>query len=135
MRVDGPGVSPIKAEQPLAGTTLRERETAGEAAPLVDQILDGLAEGFFALDSGWRFTAFNRAAEEMFDMRRDDVLGKTIWEVSPTTVGTEFERRYRKVMIDREKQIFENSPNAPAEQFSRSAGFPSRRRDRGRVQG
>ena len=103
---------------------MRERETAGEAAPLVDQILDGLAEGFFALDAGWRFTAFNRAAEEMFDMRRDDVLGKTIWEVSPTTVGTEFERRYRRVMVDREKQIFETYTTRQPSRYHEVRAFP-----------
>ncbi len=124
MSVDGPSVSPSKAEEPLAGTTSRERETEGGAAPLVDQILDGLAEGFFALDSGWRFTAFNRAAEEMFDLRRDDVLGKTIWEVSPTAVGTEFERRYRQVMIDREKQIFETYTTRQPNRYHEVRAFP-----------
>ena len=73
----------------------------------VDEILDGLAEGFFALDAQWRFVAFNRAATEIFDLRREDVIGRTIWEVSPTAVGSEFERRYKLVMAKREKQVFE----------------------------
>ena len=40
-------------------------------------------------------------------MSRDAVIGKLLWEVSPTAVGSEFERRYRKVMAKREKQVFE----------------------------
>ncbi|HXZ18171.1 MAG TPA: PAS domain-containing protein [Roseiarcus sp.] len=51
-----------------------------ESRPVVEQLLDGMAEGFFALDSDWRFTAFNRAAEEMLDLRREDVIGRLLWE-------------------------------------------------------
>ncbi len=75
-----------------------------ESRPDVDELLDGMAEGFFALDSDWRFTAFNRAAEDTFDLRREDVIGRLLWEVSPTILGSEFERRYRKVMADRESR-------------------------------
>ncbi len=74
----------------------------------VDQILDGLAEGFFALDSNWRFIAFNRAAEGMFEVGRDEVLGKLLWEVSPAILGTEFDRRYRIAMSTRKEQQFES---------------------------
>ena len=59
-------------------------------------MLQGIGEGFFALDAQWRFTAFNPAAEEIFGLARADVIGKTLWEVSPGIVGTEFERRYRR---------------------------------------
>ena len=54
----------------------------------VDAILEGIGEGFFALDSRWRFIAFNRAAEELFGLKRNDVLGRTIWDVSPRIAGT-----------------------------------------------
>ena len=57
------------------------------AGPSLDAILEGIVEGFFALDGDWRFTIFNSAAVEMFSIARADVLGKTIWEVSPRIVG------------------------------------------------
>src|SRR6202008_277223 len=90
----------------------------------VDQILDGLAEGFFALDRGWRFVAFNRAAEEIFDLRREDVIGRTIWEVAPTAVGTEFEQRYREVMTTRQKQVFERPPTRKPDRWHEIRAFP-----------
>jgi PAS domain S-box-containing protein len=93
-------------------------------APLVNEMLDGLAEGFFALDSKWRFTAFNRAAEEMFEVRREEVLGKMIWDVSPTAIGSEFERRYRKVMIDRENQNFESYTTRRPDRYHEVRAFP-----------
>jgi PAS domain S-box-containing protein len=124
MSADGPIVSGIKAEEPLTRTTPTLRDAAGESAALVDEILDGLAEGFFALDANWRFTAFNRAAEEIFDMRREDLIGRSLWEVSPRTIRSEFERRYRKVMFEREKQVFESYTTVRPDRFHEVRAFP-----------
>jgi PAS domain S-box-containing protein len=90
----------------------------------VDEILDGLTEGFFALDSGWRFIAFNRAAEEIFDLSRDQVLGKLLWEISPGVLGTEFDRRYREVMSKREKQVFESYSVKRPDRYHEVRAFP-----------
>ncbi len=95
-----------------------------ESRPLVDELLDGLAEGFFALDADWRFTAFNRVAEESFGLRRKDVIGRRLWDVSPTAVGSEFERRYRKVMAEREKQAFEGYATLPPYRWHEVRAFP-----------
>jgi PAS domain S-box-containing protein len=105
-----------------AGVGLR---SAAEGVMLsVDEILDGLAEGFFALDSNWRFIAFNRAAEEIFDLNRDRVLGKLLWEVSPGVLGTEFDRRYRRVMSKREKQLFETYSVKRPDRYHEVRAFP-----------
>ena len=79
-----------------------------EDGPRLDDVLEGIGEGFFALDADWRFTAFNRAAEEIFGLTHDQVIGRVIWEVSPRAVGTEFDRRYRRVMAERTKEEFES---------------------------
>src|SRR5580658_10243627 len=78
-----------------------------DSGATLDALLEGIGEGFFALDANWRFTAFNRSAEALFGLSRADVIGKTIWEVSPGIVGTEFERRYRQVMSERTRLEFE----------------------------
>src|SRR5580704_6109672 len=90
----------------------------------VDAILEGIGEGFFALDADWRFIAFNRAAEEMFALSRRDVIGRRIWDVSPGIVGTEFERRYRSVMSERIRQEFESRTLLRPGQFHEIRAFP-----------
>lgn len=85
-----------------------EHDPASPAVRLpTDDILEAISDGFLALDPDWRFTVFNAAAERAFAVRRAEVLGRTIWEVSPAIVGTEFERRYRAAMDDRVAQDFE----------------------------
>ncbi len=105
-------------------TTMAPDAPAPAADLAMDEILDGLAEGFFALDSCWRFVAFNRAAEEIFALRREDVVSRTIWEVSPTAVGTEFERRYRLVMTTREKQVFKSYSTRRPDRYHEIRAFP-----------
>ena len=96
----------------------------GTIARFADEILDGLAEGFFALDAEWRFIAFNRAAEEAFGLKRADLIGRELWEASPPTLGTEFERRYRLVMSTREKQVFEARPTRAPDRLHEVRAFP-----------
>jgi PAS domain S-box-containing protein len=112
----------VAASRSIAEGVAEPRPDA--AALSVDQILDGLAEGFFALDSDWRFIAFNRAAEGMFEIARDQVLGKLLWEVSPAIVGTEFDRRYRLTMAKREEQQFESYSIQRPDRYHEVRVFP-----------
>ena len=100
------------------------RAAADGAALSVDEILEGIAEGFFALDANWRFIAFNRAAKRCSRLRRDEVVGKLLWEVSPGILGTEFDRRYRIVMSKREKQVFESYAVKRPDRYHEVRAFP-----------
>jgi PAS domain S-box-containing protein len=90
----------------------------------VDAILDGIGEGFLALGPDWRFTAFNRAAEEIFGLPRADVIGKLLWEVSPRIIGTEFERRYRLAMKERTRQEFGSYSSLRPDRYHEVRVFP-----------
>ncbi|MDD1749008.1 MAG: PAS domain S-box protein, partial [Methanothrix sp.] len=57
--------------------------------------LESIGDGFFACDADWRFVYVNAAAERILGIRRDEVLGKSHWDVFPLTLGTNLEREYR----------------------------------------
>ncbi len=124
MSADDPSEAALAASRPIANGAPAPREAAKSAALSVDEIMDGLAEGFFALDSNWRFVAFNRAAEEMFEISREQVLGKLLWEVSPAILGTEFDRRYRLAMANREEQQFESYTIRRPDRYHEVRVFP-----------
>lgn len=46
-----------------------------------DVILDSVNEGVFTVDSQWRITAFNRAAEQITGIMRSDAIGKACCDV------------------------------------------------------
>ena len=44
-------------------------------------ILDCISDGVFTIDYNWEITSFNRAAEEITGISREDALGRHCWEV------------------------------------------------------
>ncbi|HET6972074.1 MAG TPA: HWE histidine kinase domain-containing protein [Phenylobacterium sp.] len=77
-------------------------EPAATPEPSVDDrlaaVLDGISDVYYAVDRHWRFTLFNRAAESFFGAKRDQLLGRDIWEVFPQGRGTEFGRLLEQAM-------------------------------------
>jgi PAS domain S-box-containing protein len=57
----------------------RENQTARGLN--TDIILNSLAEGVFTVDLEWRISSFNRAAEQITGIPREEALGRPCWEV------------------------------------------------------
>ena len=53
---------------------------------LNDAILNSLSEGVFTVDSDWRITSFNRSAEEITGVARDEALGQQCSDVLHSTL-------------------------------------------------
>lgn len=60
--------------------------------------LDGMNDGYIALDHEWRVTALNKSALLIDGRTADDLDGKTHWELWPNTIGTSVDEEYRRVM-------------------------------------
>lgn len=71
-------------------------------------ILESITDGFFALDRDWRFTYVNSEGEQLIGFRRDEMMGRSIWEAYPQAVGTAFHREYTRAMQDRVPVEFES---------------------------
>ncbi|MBC7767941.1 MAG: PAS domain-containing protein [Phycisphaerales bacterium] len=60
-------------------------------------VLYSISDGFYAVDRNWRFTEFNPAAEAYFRIRREDIIGRVIWEMIPGA-SEEFKQLLRAAM-------------------------------------
>ena len=69
-------------------------------------VLEAVSDGVFALDTTWRVTLFNRAAEAYFGVTRVDVLGRTMADAFPTSVGSIYEECIGRVMSTGEGLTF-----------------------------
>jgi PAS domain S-box-containing protein len=78
-----------------AEATLRESEEKTR------NVLESIAEAFFALDQDWRFTYMNHSGEALLARAPGDLIGKNFWEEYPGVRDNEFEIVYRKAMEDR----------------------------------
>src|ERR1700749_5229036 len=65
------------------------------------RILDSITDAFFSLNSNWEFSYVNRQTVITLRCTPEDLLGKSIWDVYPGTVGSDFERMYRKAAEER----------------------------------
>lgn len=81
-----------------AETARREAEVERARAA---GILETMADAHFVLDAGFRFTSVNAASERNLGRTREQLLGRTMWEVFPATVGSVFEHSYRRVATER----------------------------------
>lgn len=80
---------------------------ASEVAALLTEvglatILDGIGEGFYAVDRDWRLILFNSDAARHFRCKPDDVLGRIVWDAFPGTRETGLGRLFFQVMESRE---------------------------------
>lgn len=55
------------------------------------EILESISDAFYAVDHHWQFTYINRKAEQLWQKRREDLIGKNIWSEFPQAVGTSYE--------------------------------------------
>ena len=83
-----------------AAAVERSRADAEQASAKLGSMLDRMTDSFIELDAEWRITYMNKAASATSLQRLDDVRGRTLWDVYPATVGSEFERQYRKAMAE-----------------------------------
>lgn len=80
-----------------------------ESARTMTNILEKTTDGFFAVDSEWKLTYVNAAAEAIFGRKRDELLGGVLWEKFPELVGSVFQANYEKVMAEKVAIEFEAS--------------------------
>ena len=84
------------------------RDTASEADRRGAAILESITDGFIALDADWRFIYVNAEAERINGMKREEMIGKSHWEVFPAAIGTAVDREFRRAVAERISVDFEN---------------------------
>ncbi|WP_445251627.1 PAS domain-containing protein [Microcoleus sp. LAD1_D1] len=95
------------AVEAVAGATrdITDRRQAEQALRQSEEqtrnILESIAEAFFALDEHWMFSYVNRSAEALLDRTPGDLVGKNLWEEYPGLSGNELAQAYWSAMRDR----------------------------------
>jgi len=52
-------------------------------------ILDSIADGVFTVDSGLKITSFNRSAEHITGIKKEQAIGRFCWEVFKANICEE----------------------------------------------
>jgi PAS domain S-box-containing protein len=96
-----------------------------EAQDRLAQILETMAVGFIAMDSDWVLTHVNAEGERIAGAPRADLLGRTVWDVFPATVGTDFEEQYRRAAGTGQPATFESYYPVPLDVWVEVRAVPT----------
>src|SRR4051794_11206769 len=70
-------------------------------------VLEAMPAAFFFLDCQWRFRYVNAAMDRLLHLPREELLGRTIWDVYPRMVGSRFDSAYRDAVASGHPVAFE----------------------------
>ncbi|MBD3629294.1 PAS domain S-box protein [Cyclobacterium sp.] len=73
----------------------------------IQEILGSISDAFYAVDGDWKFTYFNREAENLLQKQALDVVGKNIWQVFPAAINTPLDKIYHRVVATGKPESFE----------------------------
>jgi PAS domain S-box-containing protein len=90
----------------LLGVALARKQSEAALAAAetrTSDILESISDSFYALDRQWRFTYLNRRCEEWCGKRREELLGRVIWDVFPDAVNSPVQACHMRAA--REKKV------------------------------
>lgn len=101
--------SMIQSARQRAEAVRREATEEADRRALADHaaLLESITDAFFALDREWRFTYVNQRALDYYGKHRDELLGRSIWDVFPVAAGTMLHEQYEKALRTQCSAAFE----------------------------
>jgi PAS domain S-box-containing protein len=66
----------------------------------ISSILESITDGFIAFDNNWIITYFNRESEMILGLKREEVIGRNLWEVFPNAKNEKFYLEYHRALSD-----------------------------------
>lgn len=72
-----------------------------------NHILESIGDAFFAVDEKWTITYWNKQAETVIGKKKEDMLGKNLWEEYPDAIDSDLYRQYHQAVETGETVNFE----------------------------
>lgn len=86
-----------------------------------EQILESIGDAFFAVDNDWIVTYWNKEAENVLEKKREDILGKNLWEQYSYEIDSDFYKEYHKAIATGKTVFFEEYSSALQKWFEVTA--------------
>lgn len=74
----------------------------------IENILSSIQDGFYALDRNFKVTYWNTEAERLIEIKREDIVGKNLWEEIGYMFPPQIKILYQKTMDSGEPLTFED---------------------------
>ena len=97
-----------------------------EAYEKESEILESISDAFVAVDHNLNFTYFNKKAEKLLNITKEEALGKNQWDLFKYAQGTIAEEEYNKALKTNETRTFDFY-NELLDKWFNIRSFPSKR--------
>jgi PAS domain S-box-containing protein len=88
--------------------TVRTEQALHKKIKKVDRILESMNDAFFTVNINHEFTYINSAFEKVLSRRREELLGRKVWETFPEAVDLQFYTAYYRAINERVSVFFED---------------------------
>ncbi len=104
---------------------IQAREIAQEYNDRIHAILESISDGFFAVDGNWNVTYWNKEAEQILSMKKEDILGKNLWDVYQDAIPLKFYSEYHRAVAENVAVRFDEY-FSPLRLWVEVSAFPSK---------
>ncbi|HEY0898261.1 MAG TPA: PAS domain S-box protein, partial [Sphingobacteriaceae bacterium] len=87
-------------------------------------ILESITDAFFAVDRNWTVNHWNKEAEKILGMPRENILGKNLWEVYQDAIPLKFYSEYHLAVAENKTVTFEEF-FPPLQKWFEVSAYPS----------
>lgn len=88
----------MTAEYIIRQQLQEEQQRREELINRTYKIWDSITDGFISLDRNWTISYWNKAAEKMFKIDRQSLIGRCLWDVFTPPNHPEFHSAYQKAL-------------------------------------
>ena len=74
----------------------------------LNTILESIIDGFISLDDDWNFLYVNKEAEKILMRKREELLGKNIWEIFSVAIGKPIYHEFHRAKLENRTIHFEH---------------------------
>jgi PAS domain S-box-containing protein len=90
-----------------AARTRRHQRSFRDLFEQREAALASISDAFSVLDRDWRYTYVNKRVLELTEKRKEELIGRVIWEIFPDAVGSEFYQRCHRAMETQQPDHFQ----------------------------
>jgi len=87
-------------------------------------ILESIADAFFAVDKNWTVTYWNKHAEKVLQIPKNEILGHHLWEMFPDSIDSEAYKNYH-LAIEKKHAIHFEDYYPPLSKWYEVSVYPS----------
>ena len=122
--VNGNVIGGVAVTVDVTERKLAEQESQ-KAYQRLEKVLSTISDGFLVLDKTWCYTYFNEQGARILGMRREDLIGRCVWDVFPYAKGARFYDCYHQAVETQEPVHFEEFYPEPLDKWLECHCYPS----------